>query len=58
MVRAFANEALLLVLLRDLGLLAVDLIPPLKRRLMRLTSGLAAAAGGRLPRLARGLPLL
>jgi 2-octaprenyl-6-methoxyphenol hydroxylase len=58
MVRAFANEALPLVLLRDLGLLAVDLIPPLKRRLMRLTSGLAAAAGGRLPRLARGLPLL
>lgn len=55
LVRAFANEALPLVLLRDLGLLAVDLIPPLKRYLMRLTTGVAA--GGRPPRLARGLPL-
>lgn len=53
LVRLFANEAWPLTAARALGLLAVDQQPPLKRRLLRLTSGLA----GRLPRLARGLPL-
>lgn len=53
LVRLFANEAWPLAAARTLGLLAVDRLPPLKRRLLRMTSGLA----GRLPRLARGLPL-
>lgn len=53
LVRLFANDAWPLTTARALGLLAVDLLPPVKRRLMRMTSGLA----GRLPRLARGLPL-
>ncbi len=53
LVRLFANEAWPLTVARGLGLLAVDLLPPVKRRLMRITSGLA----GRLPRLARGLLL-
>ena len=51
--RIFSTSFLPLVLARDLGLTAVDLLPPVKRRFMRITSGLA----GRLPRLARGLPL-
>jgi len=53
LVRLFSNESRLLALLRGSGLVAIDLVPPLKRRLLRMTSGLA----GRLPRLARGLPL-
>ena len=53
LVRLFSNDFLPLSLARNLGLVAVDLLPPLKRRLLRLSMGLA----GRLPRLARGLPL-
>lgn len=53
LVRIFSNNFPPLVLARNLGLIAVDLLPPLKRRLLRITSGLA----GKLPRLARGLPL-
>ena len=53
LIRIFSNDYLPLSLARNLGLVAVDLVPPLKRRLIRLSSGL----GGRLPRLARGLPL-
>ena len=54
LVRIFSNNFGPLVVARDLGLLAVDLVPAVKRALMRHTMGLA----GRLPRLARGLPLL
>ncbi len=53
LIRAFSNDFPPLAVARNLGLIAVDLIPPLKRRLLRITSGLA----GKLPRLARGLPL-
>ena len=53
LIRVFSNDFPPLVFARNLGLLAVDLVPPLKRRLLRVTSGLA----GKLPRLARGLPL-
>lgn len=49
----FSNEFLPMVVGRNLGLLAVDLLPPVKRAFMRRTSGLT----GKLPRLARGLPL-
>jgi 2-octaprenyl-6-methoxyphenol hydroxylase len=38
---------------RAAGMLALDLLPPAKRTLMRLTMG----RSGRIPRLARGLPL-
>lgn len=53
LIRIFSNDYLPLALARNLGLIAVDLVPPLKRRFIRMTSGL----GGTLPRLARGLPL-
>jgi 2-octaprenyl-6-methoxyphenol hydroxylase len=53
LVRVFSNEFLPLVMARDAGLVAVDLLPPLKRALERRTMGLA----GRLSRLARGLSL-
>ena len=53
LIRIFSNNAFPLTLARNVGLLAVDLLPGVKRRFIRVTSGLA----GRLPRLARGLPL-
>jgi 2-octaprenyl-6-methoxyphenol hydroxylase len=53
LVRIFSNDYWPIAGLRDAGLIAVDLLPPVKRGLIRITSGLA----GRLPRLARGLPL-
>ncbi|HLD13775.1 MAG TPA: hypothetical protein VJB18_03580, partial [Burkholderiales bacterium] len=53
LIRVFSNDFPPLAFARNLGLIAVDLLPPLKRRLLRVTSGLA----GKLPRLARGLPL-
>jgi 2-octaprenyl-6-methoxyphenol hydroxylase len=53
LVRIFSNRFAPLALARNLGLVAVDLLPPVKRALLRRTMGLA----GRLPRLARGLPL-
>ncbi len=53
LIRLFSNDAPGLGAARSLGLVATDLLPPLKRALIRRTSGL----GGRLPRLARGLPL-
>ena len=53
LIRIFSNDYLPVALARNLGLIAVDLVPPLKRRFIRMTSGL----GGTLPRLARGLPL-
>lgn len=53
LVRLFSNNFTPLVMARNAGLLAMDLLPPLKRRLTRQAMGLS----GRLPRLARGLPL-
>lgn len=53
LIRLFSNDYLPVSLARNLGLIAVDLVPPLKRRFIRMTSGLA----GQLPRLARGQPL-
>lgn len=53
LIRVFSNDYFPVTWGRNLGLTAVDLLPPLKRRLIGLTSGLA----GHLPRLARGLPL-
>ncbi len=53
LVRIFSNQITPLVIGRNSGLLAMDMIPPLKRALMRQTMGLA----GKLPRLARGIPL-
>lgn len=53
LVRIFSNNLTPVSLVRNLGLVAVDLFPPAKRALLRLSMGLA----GRLPRLARGLPL-
>jgi 2-octaprenyl-6-methoxyphenol hydroxylase len=53
LIQIFANSAPPLAVARNLGLVAADLLPPLKRALIRRTSGLA----GPLPRLARGLPL-
>ncbi len=53
LIRIFSNDFAPLAWARNAGLVAVDLLPPLKRKLIRVTSGLA----GRLPRLARGLPL-
>jgi 2-octaprenyl-6-methoxyphenol hydroxylase len=51
--RLFSNDLAPLRLARDLGLAAVDRLPPVKRLLMRHAMG---AAGPR-PRLLRGLPL-
>ena len=51
--RVFANPLAPLRALRNAGMLAVDLLPTLKHVLTRHTMGLA----GKLPRLARGLPL-
>ncbi len=51
--RVFANPLAPVRMLRNFGLLAVDTLPPIKHVLTRHTMGLA----GKLPRLARGLPL-
>jgi 2-octaprenyl-6-methoxyphenol hydroxylase len=51
--RLFSNSLAPLRLVRDLGLAAVDRVPPLKRFLMRDAMGIT----GHLPRLVRGLPL-
>ena len=53
LIRIFSNNVFPLTPLRNAGLLAVDLMPGVKRGFVRVTSGLA----GKLPRLARGLPL-
>ncbi|MCU0937344.1 MAG: 2-octaprenyl-6-methoxyphenyl hydroxylase [Gammaproteobacteria bacterium] len=53
MVRVFSNDSTLLALVRNAGLLALDLLPGLKSGFARHAMGLA----GRQPRLARGLPL-
>ncbi len=51
--RIFSNPLPPVALARDAGLVALDMLPPLKAVLTRQTMGLA----GRLPRLGLGLPL-
>lgn len=53
LVNTFTNRFTPLVVSRNLGLLATDIIPPLKHSLARHSMGMS----GKLPRLARGLPL-
>lgn len=53
LIRIFGSDFAPLVLARNAGMIALDLIPVFKAALVRRTMGLA----GRLPRLARGLPL-
>ena len=53
LVHLFGNPAPPVVALRNAGMLALDLCPPAKRAFGRLAMGRA----GRLPRLARGVPL-
>ena len=53
LVQTFSNQLPPLALARNLGLIAADIIPPLKHTLARHSMGLA----GKLPRLSRGLPL-
>jgi 2-octaprenyl-6-methoxyphenol hydroxylase len=53
LIQIFSNDFPPLAVMRNLGLAAVDLLPSVKRMFIRRTSGL----NGRLPRLARGLPL-
>lgn len=51
--RVFGNPLLPVRLLRNAGLMSLEWFPPLRHALMRHNMGLA----GRLPRLARGMPL-
>jgi 2-octaprenyl-6-methoxyphenol hydroxylase len=53
LVRLFATPLATLRGLRSLGLLAFDTLPPAKAAMSRLSVG----AAGRVPRLARGVPL-
>jgi 2-octaprenyl-6-methoxyphenol hydroxylase len=53
LVRVFANRLGVVQRLRNLGLLAFDVMPPAKAALSRLSTG----ASGRVPKLARGVAL-
>jgi 2-octaprenyl-6-methoxyphenol hydroxylase len=53
LVRVFSNPLSLVARVRNLGLLAFDLLPPAKSALSRLSTG----GGGRVPKLARGVAL-
>jgi 2-octaprenyl-6-methoxyphenol hydroxylase len=53
LVQTFSNRLPPLALARNIGLIATDIIPPLKHKLARHSMGIA----GKLPRLSRGLPL-
>jgi 2-octaprenyl-6-methoxyphenol hydroxylase len=53
LVRTFSNPLGVVARLRNLGLLAFDLLPPAKSALSRLSTG----GGGRVPKLARGVAL-
>jgi 2-octaprenyl-6-methoxyphenol hydroxylase len=55
LVRLFANPLGVVQRLRNAGLLVFDLLPPAKAALSRLSTG--AAAGNRVPKLARGVAL-
>jgi 2-octaprenyl-6-methoxyphenol hydroxylase len=53
LVRLFSNPLGVVQRLRNLGLLAFDVLPPAKAALSRLSTG----ATGRIPKLARGVAL-
>jgi 2-octaprenyl-6-methoxyphenol hydroxylase len=53
LVRMFSNPSSSVARVRNLGLLAFDLLPPAKSALSRLSTG----GGGRVPKLARGVAL-
>jgi 2-octaprenyl-6-methoxyphenol hydroxylase len=53
LVRVFSNPLGAVQRLRNFGLLAFDILPPAKSALSRLSTG----AAGRVPKLARGVPL-
>ncbi len=53
LVQTFSNQFPPLAFARNLGLVATDVVPPLKHLLARHSMGIT----GKLPRLARGLPL-
>lgn len=53
LVNTFSNQLPPLAFARNLGLIAADIIPPVKHSLARHAMGIA----GKLPRLSRGLPL-
>jgi 2-octaprenyl-6-methoxyphenol hydroxylase len=53
LIRLFSNPLGSVRALRNVGLLAFDLLPPAKAALSRLSGG----ASGRMPKLARGVPL-
>jgi 2-octaprenyl-6-methoxyphenol hydroxylase len=53
LVRLFGDSRPPMRIARDLGLLLFDVLPPAKSALARVSTGF----GGRIPRLARGLPL-
>ncbi len=53
LVSVFSNPLTSVKLLRNIGLVGVDLLPPIKKILARQTMGIA----GKQPRLARGIPL-
>jgi 2-octaprenyl-6-methoxyphenol hydroxylase len=55
LVRLFANPLSVVRRMRNVGLLAFDLLPPAKTALSRLSTG--GGAGGRVPKLARGVAL-
>jgi 2-octaprenyl-6-methoxyphenol hydroxylase len=55
LVRTFASPLGLVQRLRNIGLLAFDLMPPAKAALSRLSTG--AGGGARVPKLARGVAL-
>jgi 2-octaprenyl-6-methoxyphenol hydroxylase len=55
LVRMFASPFGPIKRLRNLGLLAFDLLPPAKAALSRLSTG--AGGGARVPKLARGVAL-
>jgi 2-octaprenyl-6-methoxyphenol hydroxylase len=55
LIRVFANPLSAVRRLRNLGLLAFDLLPPAKAALSRLSTG--SGAGERVPKLARGVAL-
>lgn len=54
LVRLFGQTLPPVYVLRNLGLLAFDVLPPAKRALAALSTG----AAGRVPKLARGVPLI
>jgi 2-octaprenyl-6-methoxyphenol hydroxylase len=57
LVRMFASPSSVVRRLRNLGLLAFDLLPPAKAALSRLSSGAGGSARTRIPKLARGVAL-